>query len=98
MPRPAAVRFDPTAFLSRIENGKATRTYRSRQTVFAQGDKADAVYFLESGQVKLTVVSAGGKSAVIALLGPGTFFGEGCLAGQPLRMSTANAVQATKVT
>jgi CRP-like cAMP-binding protein len=84
-------------FLSRIEDGKAAHTYRSRQTVFAQGDKADAVYFLESGEIKLTVVSAGGKAAVIALLGAGTFFGEGCLAGQPLRMSTASAVQATKV-
>jgi CRP/FNR family transcriptional regulator, cyclic AMP receptor protein len=98
MPRAAvAARFDPTAFLDRIVDGKATRTYRSRQTVFAQGDAADAVFYLESGQIKLTVVSAGGKSAVIAMLGPGTFFGEGCLAGQPVRMATASASQSAKI-
>jgi CRP/FNR family cyclic AMP-dependent transcriptional regulator len=97
MPRPAAARFNPIAFLNRIGDGKATKAYRSRQTVFAQGDPADAIYFLESGQIKLTVVSAGGKSAVIAMLGPGTFFGEGCLAGQPVRMATATAAQSTKV-
>jgi CRP/FNR family cyclic AMP-dependent transcriptional regulator len=86
---PVAKDFDPIAFLDRIKDGKASRSYRGRQIVFAQGDAADAVYFLESGQVKLTVVSSGGKSAVIAMLGPGTFFGEGCLAGQPVRMTTA---------
>jgi CRP-like cAMP-binding protein len=83
-------------FLDKIADGKVRRTYRSRQIVFAQGDPADAVYYLESGQIKLTVVSAGGKSAVIAMLGPGTFFGEGCLAGQPVRISTASAVQTVK--
>ena len=101
MPRfaaqPAATHFDPITFLDRIKDGKATRTYRGRQIVFAQGDPADAVYYLENGQVKLTVVSAGGKSAVIGMLGPGTFFGEGCLAGQPVRMSTASAVQAAQL-
>ena len=75
----------------------AGRAYRRDQRVFTQGDAADSVFYLETGQVKLTVVSTGGKAAVIALLGPGTFFGEGCLAGQAVRMSTASAVQASTV-
>ena len=70
-------------------------TYRAKQTVFAQGDAADAVFYVESGRVKLTVVSSRGKEAVIGVLEAGSFFGEGSLAGQPLRMSTANAIQAT---
>src|SRR5687768_7958933 len=75
----------------------ASRSYRRDQRVFSQGDPADAVFYLETGQVKLTVVSSGGKAAVIALLGAGTFFGEGCLAGQAVRMSTASVVQASTV-
>jgi len=97
MPRFAVARFDPASFLNSVEDGKVSRTYRSRQVVFAQGDAAEAVYFLESGQVKITVVSSGGKSAVIAMLGPGTFFGEGCLAGQSVRVSSASAVQASRI-
>ena len=65
-------------------------------TVFAQGGLANCVFYLESGGVKLTVVSSTGKEAVVALLGPGDFFGEGCLAGQPLRMSSAEAVAASR--
>jgi CRP/FNR family cyclic AMP-dependent transcriptional regulator len=95
--RKAALAFDPTAFLMRIETGKTTREYRSRQVVFSQGDAADAVFFIESGKVKLTVVSTRGKEAVIAVLERGSFFGEGCLAGQPLRMSTASAIQPCSV-
>jgi CRP/FNR family transcriptional regulator, cyclic AMP receptor protein len=97
MPRAAVLDFDPVALITRLKNGKATREYRNKQIVFAQGDPADAVFYLETGEVKLTVVSAGGKSAVIAILGPGTFFGEGCLAGQTLRMSTAGAGQASSI-
>ena len=83
--------------LDRVPKGKSTRAYRRKQAVFSQGDAADAVFYLESGQVKLTVVSAGGKVAVIALLDPDTFFGEGCLAGQTVRMSTASAVRLSDV-
>ena len=68
---------------------RITRDYREGQTIFSQGDRADAVFFIERGKVKLTVLSRQGKQAVVALLGPETFFGEGCLAGQPLRMATA---------
>jgi len=97
MPRAAPRTFDPVTLLSRVRSGRTSRTYRTKQTVFSQGDPADAVFYVESGQVKLTVVSATGKTAVIAVLDPGTFFGEGCLAGQTLRMATASAVQPARV-
>jgi len=95
--RNAALAFDPTAFLMRIENGKTTREYRNKQVVFSQGDAADAVFYIQSGKVKLTVVSTRGKEAVIGVLERGSFFGEGCLAGQPLRMSTASAIQTSSI-
>jgi CRP/FNR family cyclic AMP-dependent transcriptional regulator len=90
--RKAAVPFDPKIFLSKIGRGKTLVRYRMKQLIFTQGDDADAVYYLQKGQVKLSVVSKQGKEAVIALLGAGHFFGEGCLAGQPLRMATATAI------
>ncbi len=93
----AAVAFDPKAFLTRIETGKTTREYRNRQLVFSQGDAADAVFYLQSGKVKLTVVSSRGKEAVIGVLERGSFFGEGCLAAQSLRMSTASAIQPSSI-
>jgi CRP/FNR family cyclic AMP-dependent transcriptional regulator len=70
----------------------AARTYRRGQPIFAQGESADAVFFVKQGKVKMAVLSPQGKQAVIALLGPGDFFGEGCLAGQPVRMATATAL------
>jgi CRP/FNR family transcriptional regulator, cyclic AMP receptor protein len=95
---PKAVRgFDPKASLTKIKAGKATREYRTKEVVFSQGDVADAVFYVQSGRVRLNVVSARGKEAVIAILERGTFFGEGCLAGQPLRMATANAMQAATI-
>jgi CRP-like cAMP-binding protein len=99
MPRKAQVAagFDPSLFLAKVGAGKTVREYRSRAVVYAQGDVADAVYYVESGKVKLTVVSTRGREAVIGILEPGTFFGEGCLAGQPLRMSTANAMQPSTI-
>jgi CRP/FNR family cyclic AMP-dependent transcriptional regulator len=93
----AALAFDPKAFLTRIENGKTTRDYRTRQVIFSQGDAADAVFYIQSGKVKLTVVSTRGKEAVIGVLEQGSFFGEGCLAAQPLRMSTASAIQPSRI-
>jgi CRP/FNR family transcriptional regulator, cyclic AMP receptor protein len=93
----AAIAFDASAFLTKIENGKSTRAYRNKQVVFSQGDPADAVFFIESGKVKLTVVSTRGKEAVIGVLERGSFFGEGSLAGQPLRIATASAIQASSI-
>jgi CRP/FNR family transcriptional regulator, cyclic AMP receptor protein len=93
----AALAFDPKAFLTRIEDGKTTREYRNDQIVFSQGDEADAVFYIQNGKVKLTVVSTRGKEAVIGVLERGSFFGEGCLAAQPLRMSTASAIQPSTI-
>jgi CRP/FNR family transcriptional regulator, cyclic AMP receptor protein len=84
--------FDAKAMVAAVGQGRTTRDYRKSQPIFAQGDRADAVFFVDRGKVKLTVLSRQGKQAVIALLGPGDFFGEGCLAGQPLRMATATAM------
>jgi CRP/FNR family cyclic AMP-dependent transcriptional regulator len=84
--------FDAKTLLAAVGEGSATRDYQKAQLVFAQGDRADAVFFVQRGKVKLTVLSRQGKQAVIALLGPGDFFGEGCLAGQPVRMATATAM------
>ncbi len=85
--------FNPKTFLTRVSEGKSVASYRRKQVIFAQGDPADAVFYLQKGRVKLTVVSKQGKEAIVALLGADEFFGEGCLAGQPLRMSTATATE-----
>jgi CRP-like cAMP-binding protein len=76
---------------------KKIKDYQPKQVVFSQGDPADAVFYVKSGSVKLTVLSKHGKQAVIAIVEEGDFFGEGCLASQPLRMSTANAMQPSAI-
>ena len=79
-------------------NGKnVPLEYKKNRRIFAQGDAASVVYFIQQGKVKLTVVSQQGKEAVVAILGPGDFFGEGCLAGQAVRMATASAMPACSV-
>jgi len=92
MGRKKPARFDARTFLTKAGTGRSVSAYRKKHVIFAQGDPADAVFYLERGQVKLTVLSKGGKAAVVALLGPGDFFGEGCLAGQPVRMASASAM------
>ena len=87
--------FAPHLFLTKFATGKTTREYRNKQVIFSQGDVADAVFYIQSGKAKLTVVSKRGKEAVISILPESSFFGEGCLAGQPLRMASATAVQHT---
>jgi CRP/FNR family transcriptional regulator, cyclic AMP receptor protein len=84
--------FEPPPLPASLGAERAVRGYRKDGRIFAQGDRSDAVFFVQRGKVTLTVLSARGKQAVIAILGPGSFFGEGCLAGQPLRMSTATAM------
>ena len=74
-----------------------SRDYRHKQAIFAQGDKADAMFYVQNGNVKLTVASKGGKKAVIAILRQGDFFGEGCLVRQSMRMSSATAIQPSTV-
>lgn len=85
--------FDPQLLLSRLGTAKTVHHYRDKQAVFSQGDPADGVFYIQKGRVKLTVVSKRGKEAVIAVLQQGDFFGEGCLAAQPLRISSAAAMQ-----
>jgi CRP/FNR family cyclic AMP-dependent transcriptional regulator len=84
--------FDPQMFLAKVGTGRTVVAYQKQRSVFTQGEAADAVFYLQEGQVKLTVVSAQGKEAVIAIVTPQSFLGEGCLAGQPLRMATATAL------
>jgi CRP/FNR family cyclic AMP-dependent transcriptional regulator len=83
--------FDPQLFLARVETGKTSTELRRRQIVFSQGDPADAVFSIGKGRIELKVFSPQGKEAILATLGAGDFFGEGCLTGQPLRMATAAA-------
>src|SRR5206468_3060218 len=85
------VPLDLRMYLAKARGG-TTKDYRKKTTVFTQGSPADAVFYIEKGKVKLTVLSTRGKEAVVAVLGSGDFFGEGCLAGQPLRMATATAI------
>jgi CRP/FNR family cyclic AMP-dependent transcriptional regulator len=84
--------FDPHAFLATIGEGRKFVPFQKKQTIFTQGDTADAVFYLQTGKVKLAVVSETGKEATIGILGDGQFFGEACLVGQPLRMLTATAM------
>ncbi len=91
MVRKPPLRFNPQTFLATIGNGKTKLTCPKKQILFAQGDAADAVFYIQTGTVKLTVVSQQGKEAIIAILEKGGFFGEGCLAGQLVCMATATA-------
>jgi CRP/FNR family cyclic AMP-dependent transcriptional regulator len=90
--------FDPKTFLAKVGDGKAISKYQKDQIVFSQGDVGDAVYFIQKGKVKLTVVSERGKEAVVGILGPDHFFGEGCMNGHPLRVTTATAIDQSLIT
>jgi CRP/FNR family cyclic AMP-dependent transcriptional regulator len=84
----ASPSFDPKAFLAKVGEGRTIVKYRKDQPVFSQGEPADAVFYIQKGKVKITVVSTQGKEAVVAILGSDDFFGEGCLAAQPRRIAT----------
>jgi CRP/FNR family transcriptional regulator, cyclic AMP receptor protein len=84
--------FDPKAFLSKVGRGRASQGCKAGEVIFSQGEPADALFYIQKGKVKLAVVSKQGKEAVVAILDPGAFFGEGCLAGQKIRMSAASAM------
>src|SRR5205085_5411378 len=79
-------------FLAKVGNGRTIAEYAPDQIIFSQGDPATAVFYIQKGKIKLTVVSNNGKEAVIAILDSGDFLGEGCLAAQPIRMATATAI------
>jgi CRP/FNR family cyclic AMP-dependent transcriptional regulator len=84
--------FNPKSFLAKVGEGRSISWYRKDQIAFSQGDPADAVFYIQSGKVKITVVSEQGKEAVVAILGTNEFFGEGCLTGQALRIATVAAM------
>jgi CRP/FNR family cyclic AMP-dependent transcriptional regulator len=92
------IAFDPKTFLATVNHGRTVTEYRQGDVVFLQASPADSVFYIQKGRIKIVVASKQGKEAVVALLGPGEFFGEGCLIGQPLRLSTARAMVASEVT
>jgi len=90
--------FDPKAFLATVSRGRSVAQFAKDAVVYRQAGLADAVFYLQSGKIKIAVASKQGKEAVIAILGPGSFFGEGCLIGQDVRLATAVAMIACEVT
>ena len=97
MPPKRTLAFNPQTFLSSLGSGKTRLTPPKRQILYSQGDASDAVFYIQGGKVKLTVVSQQGREAVIAILEQGSFFGESCLAGQPVRTETATALEASSI-
>jgi CRP/FNR family transcriptional regulator, cyclic AMP receptor protein len=98
MKRKGKLPFYPKRFLAKVGKGKTISKYRKDQIIFSQGQVADAIFYIQQGKVKLTVVSEQGKEAVVAILEPGQFFGEGCLNGHPLRMATTRALEECVIT
>ena len=92
MKRKKKLPFDPKVFLAKVNGGRTVTDYRKNQIVYTQGEPSDSVFYIQSGKVKKTVVSEQGKEAVVALLGTGDFFGEGCLTGEQLRLATVSAM------
>src|ERR1700741_270776 len=96
--KPAKKEFDPKAFLAKVGAGKTILKFKKNQHVFKQGDVADTVFYIQDGSVKLTVLSEQGKEAVVGILEPGQFFGEGCLNGHVLRIATTTAMEKWVIT
>jgi len=90
--------FDPKTFLATVNRGRTIADYAKGAIIFRQSSPADAVFYVHKGKIKIVVTSEQAKEAVVAILGPGEFFGEGCLIGQPLRLATAKAVTDSEVT
>ncbi len=90
--------FDSNVFLTKFSSGTSIIEYRANGRIFVQGDPADALLYIKEGKVKVSVVSKQGKEAVVAILKDGDFFGEGCLAGQQVRMATAVAISECSIT
>ena len=89
---------NPVQFLGAAGAGRSVESFKTGQPVFRQGDVADAVFYIQTGKIQIAVVSEQGKEGVVAILDAGEFFGEGCLAGQPLQLATASALAKSKVT
>ena len=90
--------FDPKSFLAKVGTGKTVLKLHKNQSVYAQGEVADTVFYIQKGKIKLTVTSDQGKEAVVAIMEPGQFFGEGCMNGHPLRIGTTAAMEDSVVT
>ncbi|MCX7362719.1 MAG: Crp/Fnr family transcriptional regulator [Alphaproteobacteria bacterium] len=97
MAKKAKPTFDPKEFLATVSRGRTVSKYRKNDIVFRQASPSDAVFYVQAGKIKITVASKQGKEAVVGILGVGEFFGEGCLIGQPLRLSTAKAMVESEV-
>jgi CRP/FNR family cyclic AMP-dependent transcriptional regulator len=98
MADPAKSTFNARNFLAKMGDGKAVIRFAKNKNVFTQGEVADTVYYIQSGKVKLSVISKHNKEAVVGILGPGQFFGEGCLNGHPLRIATTTTLEACIIT
>jgi CRP/FNR family cyclic AMP-dependent transcriptional regulator len=97
MARKAEFTFDPKAFLATVGPGHTVSDLRKNEVVFRQSAAADAVFYIQKGKIKIVVSSEQGKEAVVGVMGPGEFFGEGCLIGQPLRLATAKTMTESQV-
>jgi CRP/FNR family cyclic AMP-dependent transcriptional regulator len=93
----AKLPFDPAVFLATVDSGRTLSDYHRNEVIFTQGDPADAVFYIKTGKVKITVISEQGKEAVVAVLGSDEFCGEGCLAGQTRRMATATTMSECEI-
>jgi len=98
MPDNTGQAFVPKEFLAKVGEGKTIVKFRKDEVVFAQGDAANTIFYLQTGRVKVVVVSEQGKEAVVGILGPGQFFGEGCMNGHSLRIATTTAIEECLVT
>jgi CRP/FNR family transcriptional regulator, cyclic AMP receptor protein len=98
MGKPAKSVFDAQVFLAKVGEGKSILQFKKGKNVFVQGDPADTVFYIQKGKIKLTVLSDHGKEAVVGILGPGQFFGEGCMNGHKLRISTTTAMENCVIT
>ncbi|MBR0995501.1 Crp/Fnr family transcriptional regulator [Bradyrhizobium japonicum] len=90
--------FDPKEFLAKVGEGKAILEFRKGEIVFMQGDAADTIFYIQKGRVKVVVVSEQGKEAIVGIVGPGQFFGEGCMNGHSLRIATTTAMEECLIT
>ena len=97
-PKSETSMFDPQDFLAKVGVGKTVVEFQKNQKVFSQGDVADTVFYIQDGKVKLTVISEQGKEAVVAILAPGQFFGEGCMNGHSKRIATTTAMEDCLIT
>jgi CRP-like cAMP-binding protein len=98
MGKPVKDLFDPQDFLAKVGNGKTILECRKNEVIFEQGDAADTIFYIQKGRFKIVVLSEQGKEAVVGILEPGQFFGEGCLNGHPLRMATTTALEDAIIT